>query len=783
MEIFACVTDFDCNDNNVCNGDEICQGGICTAGTPLNCDDGNVCTDESCSAQTGCQNINNSSACDDSNACTSGDTCSGGICQGGPPISCNDGNICTDDSCIPASGCAFTNNTAACNDSSSCTENDHCSKGICNGTPITCDDGDNCTVNSCIAATGCVYTPIPGCECDENIDCNDNNPCTDDTCTAGTCNNANNTAPCNDGLYCTANDICANGICTGSGSPCNSSQSCNESTDTCVTPGGGSGGGGRGECTNNADCPANKVCVDHTCKAQYTLTIDLPGADSPAYVEALYKGNKVILYDGYQHSYLEGAAVQLTAVVYPITLTNQMPVFAGWAGDLDGFDNPDTIIMDENKTVLFKSIMASSPDWNITMANCVDPYALPVTMTLNMPNVMPYGLINLAMAADTVTMTASFNVGLPEPAPAVAKWYKCSKSTSCIDFSRDVISGGTGDGAEFNADRTVVTVYLTDNGPYDDNDTAGVILDPSGLGMECLDQSDCSDGQFCNGIETCDEGECISGTAPCTVPQTCNEAGDTCSSPSIPRSGGGGGGGGSTPLPPPVPECLETSDCDNGRYCDPKTSTCVECLQTSHCDDSLFCNGIEFCYNNDCVAGTPPCDQNETCHEILDKCLPQPECTANAECDDGVFCNGQERCNAYVGICEQDDPPCSSMQICVEALGECWDLRKLTAQSLQNIILRPFFLAQRCPWLILRVADDNHFDQSSSIMLIGPSDDATGVLVDKNRTAIKFWQFILIPICIDKDSTVGLWRVSIETDVQDPAGSFKESIEASFEIR
>jgi len=287
------------------------------------------------------------------------------------------------------------------------------------------------------------------------------------------------------------------------------------------------------------------------------LTVDLPGYDSPAYVEALYEGNKVILHDGNQYSYLEGASVQLTAVVSPITLTSQKPIFAGWAGDLDGFDNPETIIMDENKTVLFKSLMASSPDWNVTMANCVDPYSLPVTTTLNMPNFMPYGLINIAMAADTVTMTASFNVSLPEPAPAGAKWYKCSKSTSCIDFSRDVISGGTGDGAEFNADRTIVTVHLTDNGPYDDNPAYDIILDPSGLGMECLGQNDCSDGLFCNGVETCDEGECIAGSAPCSAQQTCNESNDTCTNPvnptttSIPKSGGGGssgGGGGAAPV-------------------------------------------------------------------------------------------------------------------------------------------------------------------------------------------------------------------------------------------
>ena len=41
---------------------------------------------------------------------------------------------------------------------------------------------------------------------------------------------------------------------------------------------------------------------------------------------------------------------------------------------------------------------------------------------------------------------------------------------------------GTGDGAEFNADRTEVTLYITDNGEYDDDTADGVVRDPSGLG-------------------------------------------------------------------------------------------------------------------------------------------------------------------------------------------------------------------------------------------------------------------------------------------------------------
>jgi len=254
---------------------------------------------------------------------------------------------------------------------------------------------------------------------------------------------------------------------------------------------------------------------------------------------------------------------------------------------------------------------------------------------------------------------------------------------------------------------------------------------------------------------------------------------------SIPSAGGAGGSGGSSggAPPPPVPECLETSDCDDGRYCDPKTSTCVECLQTSHCDDGLFCNGSESCYNNECVDGTSPCEQNETCHEILDTCLPEPECSTDAECDDGFFCNGQERCNEYIGICEQGEPPCNPDQLCMEALQECWGTKVLTAQSLQTVIKRPLIKEQRCPWLLLRVADDNHVDQSSTSALLGPSAEASGVAFDQSRAIFRFWRLIFVPICIDKDAAAGTWNLTIETDLKNPANLLKEIIKASFEIR
>jgi hypothetical protein len=111
----------------------------------------------------------------------------------------------------------------------------------------------------------------------------------------------------------------------------------------------------------------------------------------------------------------------------------------------------------------------------------VDPAAL--DNTRDKPGSLPYGLLELEIETNFTGETATATFCLPKAAPADHRWYKYTSSGSWVDFGREVISGGTGDGAVFNADRTEVTLYITDNGPYDDDTRERVIRDPSGLGF------------------------------------------------------------------------------------------------------------------------------------------------------------------------------------------------------------------------------------------------------------------------------------------------------------
>jgi hypothetical protein len=44
----------------------------------------------------------------------------------------------------------------------------------------------------------------------------------------------------------------------------------------------------------------------------------------------------------------------------------------------------------------------------------------------------------------------------------------------------------------------------------------------------CESDAECDDGEFCNGAETCVEGECQAGTAACAGDQVCDEETDSC---------------------------------------------------------------------------------------------------------------------------------------------------------------------------------------------------------------------------------------------------------------
>jgi hypothetical protein len=93
----------------------------------------------------------------------------------------------------------------------------------------------------------------------------DQNVCTNDICNGqGTCTHQNNTASCDDGLFCTVNDKCANGQCHGTARDCSDEvdctvDSCNESAGQCVHTPNNQVCGDEDSCTTDI-CDVNTGC-------------------------------------------------------------------------------------------------------------------------------------------------------------------------------------------------------------------------------------------------------------------------------------------------------------------------------------------------------------------------------------------------------------------------------------------------------------------------------------------------------------------------------------------
>jgi len=95
-------------------------------------------------------------------------------------------------------------------------------------------------------------------ECSTNGDCADGNPCTTDTCNGGSCSSSNNSAACDDGLFCNGTDSCSGGSCSShAGDPCaggaQCADSCDEAADSCDSPPGT-------PCDDGDACTATDAC-------------------------------------------------------------------------------------------------------------------------------------------------------------------------------------------------------------------------------------------------------------------------------------------------------------------------------------------------------------------------------------------------------------------------------------------------------------------------------------------------------------------------------------------
>lgn len=213
----------------------------------------------------------------------------------------------------------------------------------------------------------------------------------------------------------------------------------------------------------------------------------------------------------------------------------------------------------------------------------------------------------------------------------------------------------------------------------------------------CTQDRDCSDGNACNGMETCDPLSltCLSGAAlscggldtACTIGQ-CNPTDGSCQA--LPRPSGTSCSDGN---PCTLNDrctaglcsgtaitCTAKDACHEAGVCDPGTGSCSEPAKPdgTTCDDGSLCTQADVCKSGTCEPGTPTtCVAIDDCHEA-GVCNPttgscsQPLAPDGTACNDGLQCTTGDVCAA--GTCSGaprvcDDGLACSMDSCTEAAG------------------------------------------------------------------------------------------------------------------
>ncbi len=293
-----------CTKGDACDALGQCLGTLACLGESLPCVAG------TCAANGQCVLVNqDGNSCDDGDGCTAQDHCSGGICLGTGTLSCDDANPCTNDSCDKLNGCIHMAQPGLpCEDGNLCSGSDICaSGGLCAAGPTpTCSDGKPCTIDSCEAKIGCVFKVVAdGGACDDGLLCTAGDVCMGGQCAGesliaimappGNCHQnqcdpttgktsviALTQGPCDDGASCTQNDQCVAGQCIGISiicddqNPC-TGDSCDVATNQCTHSEFASGVVcDDGNACTEADACKNGVCSGKTvnCDDKNPKTVD-----------------------------------------------------------------------------------------------------------------------------------------------------------------------------------------------------------------------------------------------------------------------------------------------------------------------------------------------------------------------------------------------------------------------------------------------------------------------------------------------------------------------------
>jgi len=630
----ACLVNADCDDGLFCNGAERCTGmGTCIPGpepcfagpicdeeldrclecdSNADCSDGDVCTTDSC-VEGLCVHgpAPNGIACNDRLFCTVIDACADGACIGTGDrcpgrachedrdvcveclvdADCDDDNVCTFEGCnLMTSVCFRGTNTEPCDDGLFCTVDDQCADGVCTGSPRPCPGGALCDekANQCP-------------QCLTNAECNDNNDCTSDSCHAGICAHdpEPNGQPCDDGLFCTLEAVCRDGLCVGLTGPCPPDRRCDEAQDMCVAEnlaltfvhiGGSSVTGGHHVTVevfitaHLADQVLRGLQVEVPCSLSGGLAGGITTGTADADPASILSVNTT-----------EGSSGGIP-FLFPggLAPVNQNSCRAAATPAISG--SPEVLFAGQTRyvaTIVYAVSDCAAGDFGLKLEDFSDPPQLSDSTRVQAPDGPDADAIDDLVPFVAGTSVLSLDVG------------RCCRGAECLGELNEhccleVQGGGNWLGGASCEDRCECAADLD----CDDDNPCTTEVCVRGKCVYSSNSLPCDDGRFCTAVDTCRDGKCIGTGNPCASEENpfCDELLGHCV------------------------ECLRHVDCDDGHpcttdRCDTTVGICLHANNSKPCDDGLYCTKPDRCVNGVCVGVGRRCPGRE-CDEAADRCLP-----------------------------------------------------------------------------------------------------------------------------------------------------------------
>ena len=440
-----------------------------------------------------------------------------------------------------------------CLDNQDCIVADTCNTGRCddgkcievpaNGLP--CDDGDPCTADDECADGICTGT---------SLICDDGNPCTTDACRHddGACQFLPREGPCDDGSLCTTGDFCQDGHCVGQGLACDDGNPC--TVDSCAEGGCVSTIQDLLVCNDQNMCTQNDRCYEGVCMGD---EIDCQ-SQSPCTKGTCDQATGLCIY-----AYLDGVSC------------------------------------DDGNSCTLEDLCMEGVCNGGTIHSCDD--GNPCTTD----------------SCDAVSGCSHLPADLP-----CDDGNPCTQDDSC---SQGICFAGVAKNCQ---DGNACTIDVCD-------------LD-TGLCLHEAASWSCNDGNICTTMDVCKAGECVGEPVDCDDGNPCTIGTCTVDVGCV--------------FAPVGAPCDDANPCTLGDLC--QGGLCIPGAGKPNCDDGVPCTD-DSC---DVVSGSclhlpnqAACDDGNSCtagdHCAAGKCLPGDtgacQCSSEADClpfDDGDACNGVVHC-------------------------------------------------------------------------------------------------------------------------------------------